>query len=117
MEIESIQKICGKYPGVTEDIKWENHLCFCVGEKMFLILGLDETPTTSSIKTSDEDFTSLSEQDGFKPAPYMARNKWVWMDSIDRLSQQDWETYIEKAYKIISQKLSKKKQLELGLIS
>jgi hypothetical protein len=42
MQIEDLQKICKSFHGVTEDIKWENHLCFNVGEKMFLITAPDK---------------------------------------------------------------------------
>jgi hypothetical protein len=36
MNSEDLQGICEKLKGVTEDIKWEDHLCFNVGKKMFL---------------------------------------------------------------------------------
>ena len=35
MEIEDKHKICRTFKGVTEEIKWEGHLCFNVGKKMF----------------------------------------------------------------------------------
>jgi len=41
MTIEDIQNICKKFPYVTEDIKWETHLCYCVGEKIFIITSPD----------------------------------------------------------------------------
>jgi predicted DNA-binding protein (MmcQ/YjbR family) len=88
MDTETLQAICAKFPGVTEDIKWENHLCFCVAEKMFLVLGLDTTPTTASFKVSDDEFDELSARKGFKPAPYMARNKWVFVDDISRMGKE-----------------------------
>lgn len=108
MHLEDLQSICKKFPGTTEDIKWENHLCFCVGEKMYCITGLDETPVTASFKTSDEDFEILSARKGFKPAPYLARNKWVFIEDISLLSKKEWETYLKRSYEIIKAKLPKK---------
>ena len=35
MNIEQLRKFCLSFPGATEDIKWGNDLCFCVGKKMF----------------------------------------------------------------------------------
>ena len=42
MTIEEIQKICKSLHSVTEDIKWEHDLCFCIGGKMFVVVGLDQ---------------------------------------------------------------------------
>jgi hypothetical protein len=39
MTIETIQSICHKLPGVTEDIKLGEHLCFNVGGKPFCSQG------------------------------------------------------------------------------
>jgi predicted DNA-binding protein (MmcQ/YjbR family) len=69
MTIETLQAICEKLPGVTQDIKWGNHLCFNVGEKMFLVTNPDEVPHTATFKVNDEDFEELSQRKGFKPAP------------------------------------------------
>ncbi len=113
MDVETIQNICNKFPGVTEDIKWENHLCFCVAEKMFLIIGLDETPTNASFKVSDEEFDEISSREGFKPAPYMARNKWVFVDNISRMTKKEWQLRALNAYELIKSKLPKKTQAAL----
>ena len=113
MDIETIQNICSKFPGVTEDIKWENHLCFCVAEKMFLIVGLDENAVTASFKVSDEEFDEISSREGFKPAPYMARNKWVFADDINRMNRKEWQQRAASAYEIIKSKLPKKTQTAL----
>lgn len=50
--------------GVTTDIKWKDHLCFNIGEKIFLITSPDNLPLTASFKVSDEDFLTLSEREG-----------------------------------------------------
>lgn len=114
MTIEDIQKICKSLPGVTEDIKWEDHLCFCIGEKMFLVTAPDHVPVSASFKVSDEEFETLSEKTGFKPAPYMARNKWVFTDNIERLNKKQWEKYIREAYRLIGSKLTAKLKKEIG---
>ncbi len=115
MNIDDLQKICKKLKGTTEDIKWENHLCMCVGTKMYLVLGLDQHPTTASFKVSDEEFGELSQRDGFMPAPYMARNKWVFVDDIKRLGKKEWEYFAGQSYALVKSKLTKKLQKELGI--
>lgn len=105
MNIEDLQSICEKLPGVNQDIKWENHLCFNVGNKMFLITTPDSVPVTASFKSSADDFEELSSRDGFKPAPYLARGKWIFVDNINRLSKKEWQQIAEQAYKLIGSKL------------
>jgi predicted DNA-binding protein (MmcQ/YjbR family) len=83
---------------------------------MFIILGLDMSPTTASLKVSEEDFDLLSSKEGFMPAPYLARYKWVHVDDIARLGKKDWERLIQTAYNLIKNKLPKKKLKELGLL-
>jgi predicted DNA-binding protein (MmcQ/YjbR family) len=115
MTIEDIQGICKKYRGVTQDIKWEDHLCFNVGGKMFLITAPDDVPISASIKVSDEAFEQLSNQEGFMPAPYLARYKWIWMDDINRLSKKAWENYIAMAYNLVGSRLPARVRKQIGL--
>ncbi len=115
MTLEDIQTICRSLPAVTEDIKWEDHLCFSIGGKMFLVTAPDNFPVSASIKTSDENFDLLAARPGFKPAPYMARNKWVFMEDITLLDRAEWKGYITEAYRLVSQKLPKKFLREHGL--
>jgi len=115
MTVEEIQSICKRYTGVTEDIKWEDHLCFNVGEKMFLITAPDAVPVSASIKVSDEAFDELSNKKGFMPAPYLARYKWIFMDDINRLSKKQWESYISTAYHMVGSKLPLKTRRKLGI--
>lgn len=115
MTIEELQTICKKFKGMTEDIKWENHLCFNVGEKMFLVTAPDAVPNSASFKVSDEEFNELSQQEGFMPAPYLARYKWVHLDDINRLSKKQWEYYAGQSYNLIASKLPAKIKKQIGL--
>ena len=115
MHIEEIQTICKSLPAVTEDIKWEDHLCFNVGGKMFLVTSPDRLPPSASFKVPEEAFEALVSREGFMPAPYMARYKWVHLDDINRLPAREWEKYILGSYQLIANKLPKKTRKELGL--
>lgn len=114
MTIEDIQAICKKYRGVTEDIKWQDHLCFSVGGKMFLITAPDAAPSSASIKVAEESFEEIAAMEGLKPAPYLARYKWVWMDDISRLSKKQWESLIDTAYYLVAAKLPSKVRKQIG---
>ncbi len=115
MTIEKIQAICKQLNGVTVDIKWNDHLCFNVGGKMFLVTSPDQVPPTASFKVTDEQFDELSAKEGFKPQPYMAKYKWINIDNISRLSKKEWEFYIGQSYKLVASKLPKKIKKEVGL--
>lgn len=115
MDIESIQLLCRKLPAVTEDIKWDNDLVFSVGGKMFCVVGLDQSPTSASFKVTDEEFDEMSSRPGFKPAPYVGKYKWVWMDDINRLKKQEWKHYLQHSYELVKNKLTGKVKKQLGI--
>ena len=114
MTIEEIRSCCLALPGVTEDIKWEDHLCFNVGGKMFLVTAPDNFPVSASFKASDADFEELQEREGFIPAPYMARYKWIFVDNLERMTGEEWDKYIRISYDLVFAKLSGKVKKEIG---
>ena len=114
MDIEILRSVCLSFPGVTEDVKWETNLCFCVGRKIFCIANL-EPPHTFSFKVSDVEFEELSESEGFKPAPYLARAKWVLVVDSSKFSRKDLIIYLQRSYDLIKTKIPKKLRKELGL--
>ena len=115
MSLDDLQKICRQFKGTTEDLKWEDHLCFNIGGKMYLVTSPDHKPHPASFKASDEDFTELCEREGFMPAPYLARYKWVHVDDINRLSVKQWQTYAQQSYRLIGSKLPARLKKEYGL--
>lgn len=114
MDVESLQKICLSLPAVTEDIKWGNDLVFSVGGKMFCVASLD-APFKCSFKVKEEEFEELSGREGFMPAPYMARAKWVLVTSPHRLNKRQWNDYIRQSYELVKAKLTKKDRTQLGI--
>ena len=114
MNIQFLQKFCLLLPGVTEDVKWGHDLCFSVGGKMFCVAGL-EPPFTASFKVKEEEYDELASTEGFMPAPYMARAKWVLVTDPSRLNKKKWEEYIEGSYQLVKGTLSKKFRQETGL--
>ena len=116
MTVEDIQTICRGLPGATESIKWEQDLVFSVGEKMFCVLGLDQSPTTASFKVKDEEFEEMCTWPGFKPAPYVAKYKWVWIEDINMMKKTEWKKYIQQSYELVKNKLSLKLRKQLGLM-
>lgn len=113
MNIEDIREICLKQPNTTEDVKWEHDLAFSVGDKMYCVVGLNQTPTTATFKVKDEEFDELCARNGFIPAPYLARYKWVMIENIDMISKKEWQHYIAQSYQLVFDKLPAKKKKEI----
>ena len=114
MDIDDIRTICRQLPGVTEDIKWGHDLCFSVGGKMFCVVGVDEVPTSASFKVLDEEFDEISEWPHFKPAPYVAKHKWVLCEDISKMNKTDWKKYLKQSYELVREKLPAKVKKQLG---
>jgi predicted DNA-binding protein (MmcQ/YjbR family) len=114
MNIEDIRAISMKLPHVTEDVKWGADLCFSIGGKMFCVTGT-EGPFGVSFKVPDEDFEEVSQRNGFMPAHYVARYKWVTVTEKNALSRKELEKFIRTSYDLVSAKLPKKVRKELGL--
>lgn len=116
MTVEDIQKICASQPHVTEDIKWGADLCWSIGGKMFAVAGPDNLPVTLSFKTSHENFAQLCEMEGCKPAPYLAKHQWIYVDDIKRFTKKQWQLYLAEAYRLVAAKLPAKTKKQLGII-
>jgi len=114
MDIDKLRELCLSLKGVTEDIKWGHDLCFSIGGKMFCVASL-ETPFTCSFKVKDEEFEELSQREGFIPAPYMARAKWVLVNQPSKLNKKEWIDFIKQSYELKKASLTKKVRKEMGL--
>jgi predicted DNA-binding protein (MmcQ/YjbR family) len=115
MDIENLRSFCLSMPGVTEDVKWEVHLAFCVYKKIFCMADL-EGGFGVGFKTDEETFEELTQRNGIIPAPHLARAQWVKVMEPLALNKKEWELLLRKSYELISAKLTKKQKMELGLL-
>lgn len=115
MTLEDFRELCLSFPAATEEIKWENDLCFLIGKKMFAVAGLDRQPVSVSFKTSPEMFDQMIERSGFVPAPYLARYKWVTIQDIDGLNKEELRSLISNSYELVLAKLPQKIKNKLAL--
>ena len=113
MNIEQLRQFCLSLPHSTEDVKWEKDLCFCIGEKMYCVTGLDDGLPEAAFKVSPEEFDELVERPGIDPAPYLARYKWV-LAAFDALSDTEWEQLVRQSYELVKAKLPAKIRKELS---
>lgn len=114
MNPEDLERFCMNLPAVTEDVKWDNDLVFSVGGKMFCVTSLDP-PFKVSFKVPDHDFDEVSSRNGFMPAPYLARAKWVLVTQPEKLNQKEWMSFIKQSYELVKLKLTRKTRKDLGI--
>jgi predicted DNA-binding protein (MmcQ/YjbR family) len=109
MNIEELRSICLGMPGVTEDIKWGNDLCFSVGGKMFAITSASPTPDFGcTLKCDPETFARLIERENIEPAAYVGRYHWIAVKRADALSKKEWKERIKASYDEVFAKLPPK---------
>lgn len=81
---------------------------------MFCVVSL-EPPHTFSFKVKEEEYDELSQSEGFMPAPYLARAKWVLVTDSSKLSRKELKNYLRQSYEMIKAKIPRKLKKELGL--
>ena len=113
MDFEKAKDVCRSFPGATQDIKWGADVVFSVGEKMFMVTGAD-APQGMSFTVEDERVLELTDRPGISPAPYLARARWVRVESADALDEREAAQLLRRSYELVFAKLTKKLQRELG---
>ena len=97
MTPKQIDAFCGKLPAATRTVQWEGVIVFKVGGKMFcLIAPEDHSVGRISFKSAPEHYDALSRSPGFRPAPYLARAKWVSVDDPASLSDAEMKAYLRR---------------------
>jgi predicted DNA-binding protein (MmcQ/YjbR family) len=114
MTIAELQAICQQLPGTTEDIKWDVHLCFNVGGKMYLVTTPDEVPPSASFAAPPAVFEELTARPGIEGHKHMGRHGWVEVSDIGLLSAAEWTRFIQSSYERVLAKLPLKVRKQLG---
>jgi predicted DNA-binding protein (MmcQ/YjbR family) len=102
MNVDSIRAYCLAFPRATEKLQWGDALCFKVGGKMFAVLGLDDLRLT--LKCTPERFAELIELEDIHPAPYVGRYKWVMLDRLDALRDDELKDAVRLSYEMVAAK-------------
>jgi predicted DNA-binding protein (MmcQ/YjbR family) len=113
MDIDAIRRCCLQFPHTTENVQWGYDLCFKVDGKLFLVTPLEPAPVKLSFKCTPENFADLCERPGVRPAPYMARANWVSLEQLNTLPDGELRELIAESYRLVFERLPKKRQLEL----
>src|SRR5271166_4818177 len=100
MNVDSIRAYCLAFPRATEKLQWGDALCFKVGGKMFAVLGLDRLRLT--FKCTPVTFAELIERENIHPAPYVGRYKWVELNRLDALRDDEMKELIRRSYDVVA---------------
>lgn len=108
MNIDQLRELCLSFPGVTEQMQWGDDLLFKVGGKMFAVTRLEPAKVWLSLKANPENFAELTERPGVIPAPYLARAKWIALESADALPGSEIADLLRESYELVVAKLPRK---------
>lgn len=102
-------------PAATEDVKWGNDLCFCVGEKLFCTTGLDNPLFAVTLRVLPEEFHEMCSRPGIRKADYIGRYNGITVEGGATLTEKEWDHYVKQSYRIVRDKLPKKIKLAIGV--
>ena len=108
MNIDWIRDLCLSFPHTTEQMQWGDDLVFKVAGKIHAITVLRPAKTWLCFKVSPEKFPELTERPGVVPAPYLARAKWVALETKDALSPDELRILLRESYDMVVAKLPRK---------
>lgn len=107
MNIDQLRKLCLSFPGSTEQIQWGDNLVFKVAGKMFAVTPLEPARLWITLKADPEEFGELTERPGIIPAPYLARAKWIAIETATTLPMTEVAVLLRKSYDLVVAKLPK----------
>ncbi len=114
MNIEELRDYCLQKPGVTEGFPFgETTLVFKVGEKLFLLAGLEEGDRFNA-KCDPERAIELRERyDEVKPGYHMNKKHWNTVQMNGSLTTRQLHEMIDHSYDLVLKSLPKKIQEEI----
>ncbi len=113
MDVEWVRKFCLSLPHTTEQVQWGSDLLFKIGGKMYALLPLEPAAIWLTFKCTDEEFATLVDQPGIIPAPYLARARWVALETEHALRPAEIKRLLRQSYDLVFARLPKRTREEL----
>ena len=106
MTYNQFNKFCRSLSATSYVMQWGHSHVWKVAGKVFAIGGwekLDNTPAFT-FKVSELNFEVLQEQEGFRPAPYMASRglKWIQQYDVPKKDIDELKYYIKESHRLVS---------------
>ncbi len=112
MTPSALEQVALSLRGATKVVQWGGSEVYKVGGKIFAIAGL---AGGLMFKVTDLAFVVMTESGMAKPAPYLARAKWVSFDELASLDEAEVADWLATAHGLIAAKLTRAQRRELGL--
>jgi len=119
MQLEDYNCFCASLPHATHVVQWGGAHVWKVGGKVFAIGGPREGGTVAvSFKCSDIAYEVLREQQGLRPASYLASRgmKWIQRQTDQSMDDTRLKEYLAESHRIVSAGLPKRLKKELGML-
>jgi predicted DNA-binding protein (MmcQ/YjbR family) len=104
MNVDSVRAYCLSFSRAKETLQWGETLCFKINGKIFATLSLDSVPPSLCFKCTPDRFADLCEQEGIRPAPYVGRYKWVLLERLDALGDEEMKDLIHQSHDMVAPK-------------
>jgi predicted DNA-binding protein (MmcQ/YjbR family) len=119
LNLASYNRFCKSLPHAYHVVQWGGAHVWKVGGasgKMFAICWTGP-PLLVTFKCSAMSYDVLKQQDGLRPAPYLASRGMTWIQwfSDATLDDAGLKTYLKESHRLAGLALTKKRQIELGL--
>jgi predicted DNA-binding protein (MmcQ/YjbR family) len=117
MTLDQYNRYCAGLPHTTHVVQWGGAHVWKVGSKVFAIAWPEKGGPHITFKCSALSFELLKEQDGCRPAPYLASRGMLWIQrtSASAVSDRDLKGYLKESHRLAALNLTKKLRRELGL--
>jgi predicted DNA-binding protein (MmcQ/YjbR family) len=121
MNITAFNRFCKSLPHTAHVVQWGGAHVWKVGGpkgKVFAVAWDEgEKGVYITFKCSRMSFDILKEQEGLRPAPYLASRGMPWIQRTDDRSMDDaaLKDYLRESHRLAAENLTKKLRLELGL--
>ncbi len=117
MTLEDYNTVCAALPQSHLVRQWGGAYVWKIDSKMFAI-GFDRADGFFiTFKATEIGYEIMREMEGLRPAPYLASRgmKWIQQYAEPGLPDDDLAEHLRASYAMATQRLTKKRQTELGL--
>ncbi|KAF1052954.1 MAG: hypothetical protein GAK43_01666 [Stenotrophomonas maltophilia] len=115
MTADQIAQFCLQLPGAREDYKWGDNRVFSIaGNKMFAVLDFLGDGALA-FKVDDDLFLGYVDRPGIRPAPYLARARWIRLDPPLSMGAEELRAALTRSHQLVVARLPRRQRLGLLL--
>ena len=90
LSFDEFNLLCSSLPATSYSQQWGNAHVWKVDGKVFAIGGWEKGDEPAfTFKTSELNFNILQDQEGFRPAPYMASRGMIWLQQYKTMDDEE----------------------------